>query len=59
MYLKLDVSLLADGYMRAHIGIVLVLLQKRIATEQDGAKPLENGRVVDDLVLNELLGDRE
>ena len=51
--------LLADGYMRAHIGIIFMFLQKRITTEQDGAEPLEDGRVVDDLMLDELLRDRE
>lgn len=49
----------ANGNLTADIGVVLVTLQERVATDENLAQPFEDVRVVGDLMLNEFLRDRE
>ena len=58
-HLELDVRLLADAQVRADVGVLLVLAQEVVAADEDVAQPLEDLRVLDDLVLDQLLADAE
>ena len=46
-----------DPDVTAHVGVVFVLLEEVVSTDEDFAQPLENFCIVEDLVLDELLGD--
>ena len=59
VYLELDVSLAADGNVAANVGVVAVLLQELNVTNENLAQPLQDLRVVEYLVLDQLLGDRK
>jgi len=53
------VCLPTDGNVASDVGVVAVLLQKLDVADEDLAQPLQYFRVVEDLVLNQLLRDRE
>ena len=57
--LELDVSLSADGNVAADVRVLAVLLQKLDVADENLAQPLEDLRVVEDLVLDQLLRYRE
>ena len=52
-------GLLADRDVTAEVSVVLVLPQEVILTDEDLSQPLEDLCVVEDLVLDQLLRDRE
>ena len=52
-------SLTADWDVAADVGVVAVLLQELDVKHEDLTKPLEDLRVVEDLMLDQLLRDRE
>ena len=58
-HLQFDMGLYADRNVAAHVGVGAVFLQEAVATHEDVAQPLENLRVVDDLVLDQSLRDVE
>lgn len=51
--------LLADRDLAAHVRVIFVLRKKGVSTAQYLAQPFEYGRVVENLMLNQFLGDRE
>jgi len=53
------VCLAADWNVAAHVGIVAVFLQKLNVADENLAQPLEDLSVVEDLMLDQLLRDRE
>ena len=57
--LELDVSLSADGNVAANVRVLAVLLQKLDVADENLAQPLEDLRIVEDLVLDQLLRYRE
>ena len=52
-------GVLADGLVAADVGVVAVFEQERVAANQHLPQPLQNVRVVDDLVLDQLLSRGE
>ena len=54
---QLQLGMLGHRNIAAHVGVVLVVEQKGVPQNQDLAQPLENVRVVGDLVLHKLLRD--
>ena len=57
--LQLDVRLTTDGNAGAHVGVLAMPQQELVPADQDLPHPLEDVRVVEDLVLDELLGHGE
>ena len=58
-HLELDVGLLTHWDVTAKVGVVFVFPQEVVLTNQDLSEPLQDLRVVQDLVLDQLLRDRE
>lgn len=54
-HLKFDMRLFTDRYLRAHVGILLVLGQEFVATCQDISKPSQYFAIVADLTLDQFL----
>ncbi len=57
--LELELGVFGHGDVAALVGGVLVVEEEGVAEEEDLAEPFEDVGVVGDLVLDELLADRE
>jgi len=53
------VRLFADRDLTAHIRVIFVLRKEGISTAQYLAQPFEYSRVIENLMLNQFLRDRE
>ena len=52
-------GLFTDRYITTDVGVGAVFLQETVTTDQDLLQPFQDLRIVDDLMLYQLLGDGE